>query len=477
MSSQVPSRSSRSGLPRRPRLRRRIRYGAVHARLPHPPRGALERRRTGHRAGLRLHPPALRRHAAGGDESERIRSVLPIDQKTVRVVLRERVVDWRFLFPIVLPQPRACRRGPREGLAGRGSTTRRRGQPIGSGPFLVGSWERGKQLTLVRNPRYWGPHPAYLDRIVYRFLPPDDVADALRRGEIDMIHPAIAALAGPAPRAPTAARAGNQGRRQPRQRLRALRDPARPRRPSRAQEPARPAGARLRNRPRRDRTRDRSAHFERAAASCRRTASSSCRTAPTTSRTGGATATGRPERDSCSSRRAAAGDRTASSLRRRSALAPLRDGRGRREERAHGPLAQAQLRRVGVEVRPDLRVRRSCSRKSRAETSTFRSRRGSSDARTSGPAYIFGVPTGASNFTGYCDRLITPRPRPGHSHARRQPARRAPEQDRREAGEGRTRIPLFQIRGLFALNESSEESRLNGADSLTWNAEDWWLDR
>ena len=33
------------------------------------------------------------------------------------------------------------------------------GRPIGSGPFLVESWERGKQLTFVRNPRYWGPHP------------------------------------------------------------------------------------------------------------------------------------------------------------------------------------------------------------------------------------------------------------------------------------------------------------------------------
>ena len=43
------------------------------------------------------------------------------------------------------------------------------GRPIGSGPFLVERWERGKQLTLVRNPRYWGPHAAYLDRIVIRF--------------------------------------------------------------------------------------------------------------------------------------------------------------------------------------------------------------------------------------------------------------------------------------------------------------------
>ena len=60
------------------------------------------------------------------------------------------------------------------------------GAPIGSGPFLVGRLERGKQLTLVRNPRYWGPHTAYLDRFVFRFnLDPRDPLGPLRRGELD----------------------------------------------------------------------------------------------------------------------------------------------------------------------------------------------------------------------------------------------------------------------------------------------------
>ncbi|MBA2297724.1 MAG: hypothetical protein H0W14_06755, partial [Actinobacteria bacterium] len=68
------------------------------------------------------------------------------------------------------------------------------GSPIGSGPFLVGSWERGKQLTLVRNRRYWGPHTSYLDRIVVRFrrttrgtAPPAEVLEAVRQGGIDFV--------------------------------------------------------------------------------------------------------------------------------------------------------------------------------------------------------------------------------------------------------------------------------------------------
>ena len=38
------------------------------------------------------------------------------------------------------------------------------GRPIGSGPFLVDDWDRGKRLTLVRNRNYWGPHLSHLDR-------------------------------------------------------------------------------------------------------------------------------------------------------------------------------------------------------------------------------------------------------------------------------------------------------------------------
>jgi peptide/nickel transport system substrate-binding protein len=135
----------------------------------------------------------LRRHGRAAYESERLRSVRKIDRKTVRVVLREPYVDWRYLFGIVLPK---------HALAGEDLATVWRdridnpktGKAIGSGPFLVGPWARGKQLTFVRNRRYWGPHVAHLDRLVFRFLPPEDVADALRTGEIDLIFPNVAVL-------------------------------------------------------------------------------------------------------------------------------------------------------------------------------------------------------------------------------------------------------------------------------------------
>ena len=56
-------------------------------------------------------------------------------------------------------------------------------------PLPVRRLGAGKELTPARNARYWGRHTAYLDRLVYRFLPAQGTAEALRRGEIDMIDP------------------------------------------------------------------------------------------------------------------------------------------------------------------------------------------------------------------------------------------------------------------------------------------------
>ena len=124
------------------------------------------------------------RDALGAPHSM-IRRVIVVGPKTVRVVFKERVPDFREFFWVVLP---------RHALAGENidevwhetidnPTT---GVSIGNGPFLVRRWEEGR-LTLVRNPRYWGPHRAYVERLVYRFLTEPEFAEALRRGEVDMV--------------------------------------------------------------------------------------------------------------------------------------------------------------------------------------------------------------------------------------------------------------------------------------------------
>ncbi len=122
------------------------------------------------------------------DPHFQVRSIRALGPKTVRVVLRSRVGGWRNLFARVLPQ---------HALAGEdvsriwadGIENPKTGEPIGSGPFLVERWVRSSQLTLVRNPRYWGPHVAHLDRILLRFCegcdptPGSKVLEVLRSGQ------------------------------------------------------------------------------------------------------------------------------------------------------------------------------------------------------------------------------------------------------------------------------------------------------
>jgi len=118
-----------------------------------------------------------------------IRQVRALDAKTVRVDFRTRFAGWRDLFGVVLPRHAFDGEDART-IWRDGIDNPKTGDPIGSGPFLVGSVERGRQLTLVRNPRYWGPHKAYLDRLVFRYLAPPypgSLLDAIRGGTVDAI--------------------------------------------------------------------------------------------------------------------------------------------------------------------------------------------------------------------------------------------------------------------------------------------------
>ena len=118
--------------------------------------------------------------------------VRPVDAKTVRVVLRSRTAEWQALFPA------SCRRtlsGGRtsKGCGATGSRIPGRARRSGAARSFSRAGIAGKQMILVRNPRYWGSHTAYLDRIVIRFcqscplLPtPSQALAGLRQRDFDM---------------------------------------------------------------------------------------------------------------------------------------------------------------------------------------------------------------------------------------------------------------------------------------------------
>jgi peptide/nickel transport system substrate-binding protein len=57
---------------------------------------------------------------------------------------------------------------------------------IASGPYTLSTWEHGQSWTLVRNPYFWGPKPAF-DEISYRlYTNQDAMVLALKNGEIDI---------------------------------------------------------------------------------------------------------------------------------------------------------------------------------------------------------------------------------------------------------------------------------------------------
>jgi peptide/nickel transport system substrate-binding protein len=136
-------------------------------------------------------------HTTHGDLPDRqfygkIRRFQLLDAKTFRVVLKEPFADWQQFFDAVLPH---------HALAGADITkvwrdrvdNPKTGRLIGNGPFLVGRFESGRQLMLIRNRNYWR-RPAYLGRFVYRFdtFTAADPLGPFLRNEVD-----VAELIGP----------------------------------------------------------------------------------------------------------------------------------------------------------------------------------------------------------------------------------------------------------------------------------------
>lgn len=59
--------------------------------------------------------------------------------------------------------------------------------PLGTGPYMVKAWDQGSQLTLVRNPYYWGPKPNFAT-LIFKVVGDDNTrALDLESGAVDAI--------------------------------------------------------------------------------------------------------------------------------------------------------------------------------------------------------------------------------------------------------------------------------------------------
>ncbi|MFZ1864628.1 MAG: ABC transporter substrate-binding protein [Polyangiales bacterium] len=119
-------------------------------------------------------------------KADHIEGIVVLDEKTVEFRLDE--ADQTFLnalaMPFAYPIPREHveRMEREEGVDAVGR------YPVGAGPFVFVSWERGVQVQFERFDQYWAPK-ARPDRMVFLENIPADVASArFRNGDLDILY-------------------------------------------------------------------------------------------------------------------------------------------------------------------------------------------------------------------------------------------------------------------------------------------------
>jgi peptide/nickel transport system substrate-binding protein len=109
--------------------------------------------------------------------------------KTVTVTFGKPYAAWKPLVATA-PLPAHALRGENFNQVWRNDfLSPKNNRPIASGPFIFERWQRGSQLVLTRNPRYWGKR-AYLDRVVFRVVADTNTQfQAIRSGELNVLRP------------------------------------------------------------------------------------------------------------------------------------------------------------------------------------------------------------------------------------------------------------------------------------------------
>jgi peptide/nickel transport system substrate-binding protein len=109
--------------------------------------------------------PKLDEYASSFSGSYKSTTVL--DSSDVRVNLSQ--PDGGFLYYLAMP---AAAIYPASLYKSQGTAFWN--SPIGSGPYVLGSWVKGSSITFAKNPKYWESGHPLLDKVVFNFVTDDN---------------------------------------------------------------------------------------------------------------------------------------------------------------------------------------------------------------------------------------------------------------------------------------------------------------
>lgn len=110
--------------------------------------------------------------------------------KTFKVVYKKPFAPWAVQFTDALLPAHALQGADMNTVWNNAIVNPKTNKPIGNGPFIFSNYTKGQSITMTRNPKWWGPHAPYLDKVVFVFRTNTDTEiQAIRGGEVDVIYP------------------------------------------------------------------------------------------------------------------------------------------------------------------------------------------------------------------------------------------------------------------------------------------------
>ncbi len=128
---------------------------------------------------------------AGRDGYDQIASAKSLNKgKSVKFIFKAPYVDWKDLFLPGVIMPKHLLEGEDYNKIWANCVCDpKSGKPISNGPYLLQSYRKGQDATLVANKKWYGPKPK-LQKIIFRFIQDTNTEiQAMRGGEVDAIFP------------------------------------------------------------------------------------------------------------------------------------------------------------------------------------------------------------------------------------------------------------------------------------------------